>query len=99
MAELTRQTVIGRGTDHVETVVGDQTMMMSIRQGKYYALESTAQRIWQMIETPAAIGDVVDRLLAEYDVAPADCDADVKKFAAELLEQGLVVEISDGSES
>jgi hypothetical protein len=73
-------------------------MMMSIAQGKYYALENTAQRIWQMIDPPTAIGDVVDRLMAEYDVEPAACEADVRKFATELLEHGLIVEITGGSE-
>ena len=97
MSQLSADTVLARGTDHVETTVGDQIMMMSISQGKYFAIADTARRIWQMIETPTRLGDVVDRLVEEYEVAPDQCDRDVRKFAAELVENGLLVESPDGS--
>lgn len=89
--ELAADTVIGRGTEHVETRVGEQVMMMSIAQGKYYALEASAQRIWDLIETPRTLGALVDELVAEYDVARETCAREVRAFVADLLANGLVV--------
>ncbi len=97
MTKLTKLTVIGRGRNHVETEVGGQTMMMSISKGKYYALDATAQRIWQLIEEPRPIGEVVRELVSEYDVTPQQCESDVTRFAGELMDNGLVVEITDGT--
>ena len=95
MSELNPKTVITRGSSHVETKVAGQTMMMDIGQGKYYALEATAQRIWELIEQPRAIGEVVDSLTSEYDVTHETCTAEVLHFAGELMANGLAVEVAD----
>ena len=96
MAKLSQSTIIGRGSDHVETKVGGQTMMMSVSQGKYYALEATAQRIWELIETPQPLSAIVDNMTREYDVAPEDCAAQVQAFVAQLMDNGLAVETGHG---
>ena len=96
MAQLTPNTVIGRGTDFVATKVGTQTMMMSVSAGKYFAVAETAQRIWDLLETPHSITEIVEALKAEYDVEREVCLAEVTEFADDLLEHGLVTEHPDG---
>ena len=81
--------VVRRGREHVEAEMGDQTVMMSIARGRYFALEDTAQRIWQLMAEPIAVGGIVDRLVEEYDVDRATCEAEVSAFIAELIENGL----------
>lgn len=97
MSDLAPETIIGRGADHVETRVGEQTMMMSIAKGKYYALEASAQRIWDLLETPRSVAALVDALLAEYDVSRETCVAQVQRFLADLRENGLIVFAEDAS--
>lgn len=92
MKELSLQTVVVRGTEHVETRVGDQTLMMSVAHGKYFSVDATAGRIWDMIEQPVALNDVVATLVREYDVSPDDCEAQVKSFVGELISNGLALE-------
>jgi hypothetical protein len=92
MNELSLQSLIGRGAEHVETRMGDQTLMMSIEQGKYYAVDATASRIWDLIEHPRSLQDVVDTLVAEYDVGADECERQVKTFVGELINNGLAVE-------
>lgn len=96
MDRLNSETLFRRGSEHVETRAGDQTMMMSVARGKYYALASTAQHIWDLLAEPASVGSIVDRLLEEYDVARDVCEAEVRHFLVELLEQGLIEEVGDG---
>lgn len=78
-----------RGSEHVEAEMGGQTVMMSIARGRYFALEGTAQRIWQLMAEPVAVGEIVDRLVEEYDIDRATCEAEVSAFLAELIENGL----------
>ena len=89
---LTPDTVLAQGTDHVETVVGDQVMMMSIAQGKYYALEGPARRIWELLKQPSTLESVVQRLVEEYEIAREDCLKDTKGFVTDLMQNGLIVE-------
>ncbi|MFK7945345.1 MAG: PqqD family peptide modification chaperone, partial [Paracoccaceae bacterium] len=72
------------------------TMMMSISAGKYFALAETGQRIWELLEEPRSIKDIVGVLVAEYDVTEEACLAQVTRFAEDLCENGLVSESSDG---
>lgn len=85
-------TVIMRGSEHVEAEMAGQTVMMSISQGKYYALEGTARRIWELLAEPASVGEIVERLMAEYEVDREQCTREVTGFVRELIENGLLEE-------
>ncbi|MEM7188659.1 MAG: PqqD family peptide modification chaperone [Pseudomonadota bacterium] len=89
-------TVVVRASDHIETRVGDETMMMSPAMGKYYALKATGQRIWELAEGPIAVSAIVDQLRAEYDVDKAQCETDVLGFVGSLLENKLLRIHDDG---
>ena len=92
MKDIGLETVVVRGAEHVEAPLGGQTVMMSIARGKYFALDGTGQRIWELISEPMRVGEIVDRLTEEYDVDREQCTAEVKSFVAELAENGLVEE-------
>lgn len=88
---LAHTDTIKRGNDHVETEVGDQTMMMSISKGKYFALEETGRRIWTLTEHPTTIGRIVETLVEEYEIGHETCAAEVGSFVDDLIENGLLV--------
>lgn len=90
MAHIDLDTVVARGTEQVETRMGDQTVMMSIEQGQYFALGASGQRIWELLETPVRVRDLVDQLADEYDVPREQCEADVVGFLRTLDENGLL---------
>ena len=92
MTKIGPDTVIARGTKHVETRMGDETVMMSIEQGKYFAVGSTAQRIWECLAQPTTITAIVDRLIDEYEIERTQCMSEVTVFVAHLMDNGLTVE-------
>lgn len=96
MNQLSETSVIERGSDFVATRVGDQTMMMSISAGKYFAVAETTQRIWELLEKPRSVGEIVSLLCVEYDVAETTCLQQVTGFVSDLLENGLVSKVGDG---
>lgn len=87
---LTDSRVIVRGNRHVETELAGQTLMMSIGQGKYFAVDAVAKRIWDLLAQPRSISDVVDALLDEFDVAPDTCTNEVLAFVAHLQRNDLI---------
>jgi hypothetical protein len=91
MTTLSMQSVVTRGADHVETEIGGQVFMMRIAEGKYYALDSTARRIWQLLVQPVCLDDVAKTLIDEYEVEPAQCRREVLALAEGLLLNGLIV--------
>ncbi|MCR2803264.1 lasso peptide biosynthesis PqqD family chaperone [Paenibacillus soyae] len=67
-----------------------EKVMLSIENGKYYNLGQIGGRVWELIESPASIQDVVDRLVAEYVIEPEDCQRQVRQFLQQLKAEGLI---------
>ncbi|MDQ6421403.1 lasso peptide biosynthesis PqqD family chaperone [Paenibacillus sp. LHD-117] len=67
-----------------------EKVMLSIENGKYYNLGQIGGRVWELIESPASIQDVVDRLVTEYVIEPEDCQRQVRRFLQQLKAEGLV---------
>lgn len=92
MNHLSLTSIVARGAEHVETRLGDQTLMMSVEQGMYFSVDATANRIWDLIEHPTSVSDIIDALLEEYDVGAEACEQQVTAFLGELIANGLAVE-------
>ena len=82
-------TIIRRGDEHIETKVGNQTLMLSAAAGKYFAVESSGQRIWELLKQPSSVRSVVSELQREYDVSHDRCREEVIAFVSQLVSNGL----------
>jgi hypothetical protein len=67
-----------------------ELVLLNLRTGVYFGLDPVGSRIWQLIEDRRSSTDIVEALLAEYDVARAECEADVREFLAALRDNELV---------
>ena len=63
--------------------------MMSVEAGRYFSLNSSGSRIWQLIEQPALVADIVATLEREFDVEPERCQAETMRLIEGLLTQDL----------
>lgn len=67
-----------------------EIVMMSIENSEYYGLDPVASRIWELLEQPATIEQLVEKLQDEYEVDYETCLKDVIAFADELLEKKIL---------
>lgn len=58
-------------------------------------LSETAAFIWSNIDTSANLNEVVDRLIAEYEIDRETALHDVFQFAKEFSEKGLIKDIPE----
>lgn len=86
---ITLETIISRNNDIISTQMDSDTVMMSIENGKYYGLDPISGRIWELMEQPIKTGDMINILVAEYEVDQYDCERDLLVFLKELLSQEL----------
>ncbi|MFG6149931.1 lasso peptide biosynthesis PqqD family chaperone [Halobacillus sp. B23F22_1] len=88
--ELPLNLLVSQSEGNIVSDMGNEKVMLSIENGKYYNLGEMGGVIWELIESPVAIEEVVDSLLAQYEVERTECEGQVTAFINKLDEEGLI---------
>ena len=72
------------------STLAGEIVLLDLRSESYFGLDEIGTRIWGLLETGINIGEVVQRLLQEYDVDQITLEADVTDLLERLLEAELV---------
>ena len=84
---------ITRHPDILSAEIGGEAVMMSIEKGAYFGLNPVATRIWDLIEQPRTVAELIVSITDEYDVPAEQCQADVQGFVADMIARGLAQQI------
>lgn len=81
-----------RPADHVVAkLVGEELVLLDYEGEVYYGLDPIGARIWELLTASRTLGEIIDTLLAEYDVTRDQLAADVERVVGELESNGLIV--------
>ncbi len=95
MNSIALKTTIKRNPELVSTDVDGEKVMMSIENGEYFGLDSVGSRIWELIENPIKVEELVNLLIDEFDVSKEKCEIDTIEFLNELMEKKLLIIVSE----
>jgi hypothetical protein len=62
-----------------------EAVLLNLQSGIYFGLNPLGARIWELIQKPIKVGDILQELLMEYNVDASQCEADLLSFL-KLLE-------------
>ncbi|HYE27113.1 MAG TPA: PqqD family protein [Allosphingosinicella sp.] len=82
--------LVERRGEMIETEVDGELVALHIDNGTCYGFNSTATRIWALIEQPKRLSELTEALVREFDVDPATCRTELKELLDELAADGLV---------
>ena len=68
------------------TDLAGEKVMIDFESGKYFMIKGVGNDIWDMIQEEISVGEITEKLLAEYDVAEDVCYASVCEFLEKLQE-------------
>ncbi|WP_096435085.1 lasso peptide biosynthesis PqqD family chaperone [Alteribacter populi] len=71
-----------------------EKVMLSVENGKYYNLGLMGGEIWDFMNEPILIGEVINGLLAQYDVEDSVCQEQVLSFL-EMLRKEELIELTE----
>ena len=71
--------------------VDGEVVVLSPSDLRYHALNEPSAAIWELLEQPSSGSELVDHLLAAFEVDREQCEADVAAHLRDLEELGLVV--------
>ena len=75
--------------------IAGETIIVPVRRGvgdhdSIYTLNEVGTRIWQLLEAGSGAPEIAGALSREFEVAPAEAEADVRAFLGTLAAAGLV---------
>ncbi len=90
MTNLTLNTSLTRDPDLVCAEMDGDLVMMSIENGEYYGIGGVGTRIWELLDQPTTIQQLVETIKTEFDIQEDRCRDDVLSFSEKLFELGLI---------
>jgi hypothetical protein len=71
--------------------LSDGAVLLNLQTKRYYSLNETGTRIWEMVQQTADEEEIVAALLREYEVEEQMARAEVRRILDELIEAQLIV--------
>jgi hypothetical protein len=81
---------IRRSRRTASRIVEGEAVVLTPVDGCILTLNATATRIWERLEAPATLGELVELLRTEFDVEAAQARDDAARFVDALLKRGML---------
>jgi hypothetical protein len=85
---------VARTEGLLSTTVDDELVVLNIRADCYVAIDRIGRRIWELLESPWLVDDLIAVLAAEFDADLSIVAADLAAFLYELEREGMVTAVT-----
>src|SRR5919109_1239412 len=96
MSPIAGSSVIVAAEGQVSCDLAGEAAILDLKSGEYYGLNAVGARIWNLIQEPKAVHEILSVLVEEYDVEPDRCRRDLVALIEELAAKGLI-EVKNGT--
>jgi hypothetical protein len=90
IGRISLKTIVRAGKDQMAHSVSEEAVILHTGSGVYYGLDPVGARVWNLIQQPCSVEEIRAMLLAEYDVEPARCEADLMELLEKLRDEKLI---------
>jgi hypothetical protein len=84
------ENTVQRAKEIVFSQLDNELLALDSQAGYCYSLNETAGMVWELIEKPMTIGEIVMRLSEAFNVDEITCQREVIELLGGLHEAGLV---------
>lgn len=85
-----KESVVKASKDQVSCDLLGEAAILDLKSGQYFGLNPIGSRIWELIQEPKSVAEILSSLLSEYDVEAARCESDLLGLLDEMERKGLV---------
>ena len=90
MTSIPRSASVVASRAQLSTTLGDEVVILGLNDEVYYGLDGAGARMWDLLQTPRTLAELVDLLSAEFEVTRERLESDLEALLATLHEKGLV---------
>ena len=90
--ELSLTDRIARVKNVASRQMGDtgETILLHLKSGYIYTCGDVGTFVWEALQTPATVGDLVQKICDEFEVAEDTAVKDLNRFLGDLVAERLV---------
>ena len=92
---ISLKSTIVQSQGNIVSDMDGEKVMLSVKNGKYYNLGEIGGAIWEHLESPILISDLIIALMSEYDVNETECEEQVLSFLNLLAMENLILSNKD----
>ena len=74
----------------LSTTLADEVIILGLDDSMYYGLTGTGARIWELVQAPRTIEEILTAITAEFEVDRQRAETDLDALLADLQSRGLV---------
>jgi Coenzyme PQQ synthesis protein D (PqqD) len=88
--DLLQHQMFHQNPDVVSSRLGDAGVLVNLRTNRILELNVTGIRIWELIGDGLSVGEIGQRLHAEFDAPPDEVHSELRRLIGELTREGLI---------
>lgn len=87
---LSLDSIVSQKEDVDVTELNGEKVMMDLDKGKYFMLNETGSVIWDSINEPKSISEIIESIINEYDIDRETCESKVLEYLEKLNHEELI---------
>lgn len=89
---LTLDSVVSRNEKKfLSSRIGEETVMMDIDTGDYIGINNVGSDIWNRLEQPVSVRDIIGFLTGAYDVSPEQCEKETFEYLQKMQQHEMLL--------
>lgn len=70
--------------------INGRTIVLNMETGRFYNLDDVGFLIWQLLDNPSTLNDIISGVAKECEIPASECQDDVADFVQTLLTNNLI---------
>ena len=87
---VTKTVTVVAAQDQVSNDLDGETVILDMKTGHYYGLDDIGTEIWEMVQSPRTVSEIIDVILDNYDVSPEQCEEDVISLLQNMVDEDIL---------
>lgn len=75
--------------------INGRTIALNMETGKFYNFDGVGLFIWQLLDSPSTLNDIISGVANECEISVSECQEDVTDFIETLLANNLITIITE----
>lgn len=87
---ISLDSIVSQKKDVDVTELNGEKIMMDLDKGNYFMLNGTGSTIWDAINEPKSVSEIIEAIIKVYDIDRETCESRVLEYLEKLRHEEIV---------